>query len=157
MRSSLEAAAVHALAARLAPVTCDGLHLENLHGFLALTPTGCEAALLDLAAAVVEGTDTLRAPLTGAEIARRRPETLSTRQRDLLARWGYPFVMEEFRFHLTLTDDLPEAQADAVANLLMPWVAPLLPRPFVIEDLCLMGEDAEGRFHLLSRHALTGV
>lgn len=150
------AAAVQALAARLTPVTCDGLHLENLHGFLALTPTGCEAALLDLAAAVVEGTDALRAPLTGAEIARRRPETLSARQRDLLARWGYPFVMEEFRFHLTLTDRLPADQAGPVARVLDDHFAPALPRPFIIEDLCLFGEDAQGRFHLLHRYALSG-
>jgi hypothetical protein len=34
--------------------------------------------------------------------------------------------------------------------------APVLPRPFAIEDLCLSGEDAGGRFHLLHRYALTG-
>jgi hypothetical protein len=34
--------------------------------------------------------------------------------------------------------------------------APVLPQPFRIEDLCLFGEDAGGRFHLLLRYALTG-
>lgn len=150
------AEAVAALAARLAPVVCDGLRLENLDGFLALTPVGCEAALLDLAAAVVEGTDPLRADLTPEEVARRRPESLSSRQRALLDRWGYPFVMEEFRFHLTLTDRLPATEADLVAGLLSAHFAPVLPVPFVIEDLCLFGEDVSGRFHLLHRYALTG-
>lgn len=150
------ALAVAALAARLAPVVCDGLRLENLDGFLALTPLGCEAALLDLAAAVVEGTDPLRATLTPEEVARRRPESLSSRQRALLDRWGYPFVMEEFRFHLTLTDRLPAAEADTVAGLLSAHFAPVLPVPFLIEDLCLFGEDVSGRFHLLHRYALTG-
>ncbi len=144
------------LAARLAPVTCDGLRLENLHGFLALTPTGCEAALLDLAAAVVEATNPLRAPLTAAEVARRRPESLSPRQRALLDQWGYPFVMDEFRFHLTLTDRLPDDQARTVATALQAHFAPILPSPFVIEDLSLFGEDADGSFHLLHRYALTG-
>jgi putative phosphonate metabolism protein len=148
------AATVAALAARLAPVTCDGLRLENLHGFLALTPEGCEAALLDLGASVVEGTEPLRAPLTEEDIARRCPETLSSRQRDLLHRWGYPFVLEEFRFHLTLTDRLSDP-APVIAALSAHF-APVLPRPFVIEDLCLFGEDAAGRFHLLHRYALTG-
>lgn len=154
-RAAVEAA-VAALAVRLAPVTCDGLALENLHGFLALTPAGCEAALLELGAAVVEGTDHLRAPLTEAEIARRRPERLTPRQRELLARWGYPFVMEEFRFHLTLTDRLEQGVAGPVAAALTAHFAPVLPRPFGIAELCLFGEDAAGRFHLLSRHALTG-
>lgn len=142
------------LAARLAPVTCHGLQLEILDGFLALTPLGCEAALMDLAATVVEGTDDLRAPLTGAEIARRRPERLSARQRALLDRWGYPFVMEEFRFHLTLTDRLAEPGPVRVA--LATHFAPVLPRPFTIEDLCLFAEDATGCFRLLHRYALAG-
>lgn len=144
------------LAARLAPVVCHGLALENLHGFLALTPTGCEAALLDLAALVVEGTDDLRATLTEAEIARRRPETLTPRQRELLDLWGYPYVMEEFRFHLTLTDRLPTDEVAQVMAVLQAHFAPVLPSPFGIEDLCLFGEDAMGQFHLLHRYALTG-
>ena len=149
------AATVADLAARLAPVRCEGLVLENLHGFMALTPTGCEAALLEFGAMVVEGTDPLRAPLTEAEVARRRPESLTSRQRALLGVWGYPHVMEEFRFHLTLTDRLPEAEVAPVINALQAHFAPVLPRPFVIEDLCLFGEDDAG-FHLLHRYALTG-
>ena len=142
------------IAARLAPVVCDGLQVETLHGFVALTPTGCEAALLKLGAAVVEGTDALRAPLTETEIARRRPDRLSPRQRELLDRWGYPLVMEEFRFHLTLTDRLD--QPESVRAALADYFAPVLPLPFVIEDLCLFGEDRSGRFHLLHRYALSG-
>jgi hypothetical protein len=33
---------------------------------------------------------------------------------------------------------------------------PHVPRPFPIEDLCLFGEGADGRFRVISRHALTG-
>lgn len=142
------------LAARLKPVVCEGLRVDVLHGFIALTPTGCEAALLDTGAAVVEGTDALRAPLTEAEITRRRPDRLSPRQRELLHRWGYPHVMEEFHFHLTLTDRLDQPQP--VRHALEGYFAPVLPRPFVIEDLCLFGEDGAGRFHLLHRYALAG-
>ena len=143
------------LAARLAPVRCEELRLENLHGFLALTPVGCEAAMLEFGAMVVEGTDALRAPLTEADIARRKPESLTSRQRALLQVWGYPHVMEEFRFHLTLTDRLPAAEVAPVMTALEAHFTPVLPRPFVIEDLCLFGEDATG-FHLLHRYALTG-
>lgn len=144
------------LAARLQPVVCTGLRIEVLDGFVALTPLGCEAALLEFGAAVVEATDPLRAALTEAEIARRRPECLSQRQRDLLDRWGYPFVMDEFQFHLTLTDRLAQTEASRVAAALADYFEPVLPKPFVIEDLCLFGEDQAGRFHLLHRYALTG-
>lgn len=142
------------LAAGLAPVTCAGLRLQDLDGFLALTPEGRTDDLMALAAAVVKATNPLRAPLTAAEIARRRPESLSARQRELLELWGYPFVMEEFRFHLTLTDRL--ADPGPVIAVLRPHFTPVLPKPFVIEDLCLFGEDQDGWFHLLHRYALTG-
>jgi len=154
------AEAVANLAARLAPVVCEGLRLEDLAGFLALTPEGCGADLLELAARVVEGTDHLRAPLTAAEVARRRPEALTRRQRALLDAWGYPYVMEEFRFHLTLTGRLTgrlaEGLAGPVAVALEAAFGPLLPRPFIIEDLCLFGEDAAGRFRVLHRYPLIG-
>lgn len=154
-RADLDAALAR-LAAQLQPPVLPGLALRPIDGFLALCPEGDEAPLRAFAAEVVTRLDPLRAPLTEAEIARRNPATLSPRQRDLLAAWGYPHVMEEFRFHLTLTDRLSPNLAEGVAAALGPWLAPLLPRPFVIEDLCLFAEDAAQRFHLLSRHALTG-
>lgn len=147
--------AVAALAAGLAPAQARGLRLADLGGFLALIPDGDATGICALADAVVRATDCLRAPLTDADIARRNPAALSARQRALLARWGYPYVMEQFRFHLTLTDALADADRAAVAAVLAPHFAPVLPRPFVIADLCLFGEDAGG-FRLLSRHRLGG-
>ncbi len=144
--------AIAALAARLAPVEMPGLQFLDMEGFLALVPEGDVTALTDLAAQVVEILDPLRAPLTEAEIARRRPERLSPRQRALLDRYGYPHVMEEFRFHLTLSGRLP--QGVALLPLAKAHFAPHLPRPFRIADLCLFGEAQDGRFHLLHRYTL---
>jgi hypothetical protein len=148
-------AAVADIAAAYAPVVCDGLQVENLHGFLALTPMGDLGPLRALAEGVVRGTNGLRAPLTPTEVAKRRPESLSPRQRDLLEAWGYPFVMEEFYFHLTLTGRLQGTEADTVQPILAAHFAPHLPRPFVVQDLCLYGEDNAGRFHLLHRYPLS--
>ena len=147
---------IQALAKRLVPVVCGGLRLENLNGFLALTPIGCEAALLELGAEVVTATDPLRAPLTAPEIARRRPESLSSRQRDLLEAWGYPFVMEEFRFHLTLTERLAGDRIETVQTAIRAHFDGTLPAPFIIEDLCFFGQDSNGVFHLLQRYPLLG-
>lgn len=149
-------AATRALASRLPPVTLAGLRLAQLDGFLALVPDGEAGDLQELGATVVRDLDPLRAPLTQAEIARRRPERLTPRQRALLDQWGYPFVMDQFRFHLTLTDRLPAAMADYAQLVLGAHFAPVLPRPFVIEDLCLFGEPEDGAFRLLHRYALTG-
>lgn len=142
------------LASSLAPVRMEGLDIVDLQGFLALCPMGDGAALADLGAEVVRALDAYRAPLTPAEIARRRPETLTDRQRDLLAIYGYPFVMEEFQFHLTLTDRLDAAAMPAAHTAAVAHFSAVLPRPFVLGDLCLCGQDAAGLFHLLHRYPL---
>ena len=151
----LEAEA-RALCARLAPIRMQGLELAALGGFLALKATGDPAPLEALAAACVEGLDRFRAPAPPEELARRRTSGLSARQEANLLQWGYPYVMEEFRFHITLTGRLPAPEAEATRAALAPILAPLLPEPFVITSLCLAGEDATGRFHLLDRYPLQG-
>lgn len=81
--------------------------------FVALVEPRPTPALLALENAVVEAFEPFRAPLTDKEFARRLPETLTARQRDCLNRYGYPFVLEDFRFHLTLTGRVPEEQVEA--------------------------------------------
>lgn len=142
------------LATRLAPLELAGLQMVALDGFLALIPRGDQAALQGLAAEVVRDLEPYRAPLTADEITRRRPERLTPRQRDLLAIYGYPYVMEQFQFHLTLSGPLGDDGA-AVAKAADVHFAGLIPQPFHIGALCLCGEDASGRFHLLRRYALS--
>jgi putative phosphonate metabolism protein len=154
-RAALEAA-LAALAATLAPVTLPGLRLARLGGFLALVVEGNTAPLAALAAEVVARLDPFRAAPSEAELTRRRAAGLTPAQQENLARWGYPYVMEEFRFHLTLTGALTQAEAEATRAALSPVLAPLLPRPFILGDLGLFGEDDRGRFHLLHRVPLSG-
>ena len=151
----LDAAARTFCAAR-APVTIPALDLRRLGGFVAVVPAEPSADLAQLAAATVEALDPFRAPPTEAELARRRKSRLTDRQEALLARWGYPYVMEEFRFHMTLTGNLPHDQAEAACAALRTHFAPHLAAPFRIDSLCLMGEDAEGLFHVVHRYTLSG-
>lgn len=148
--------ALAAVCARLPPVTGTAMAMQHLSGFVALAPVGEATALAGLAAQVVTALDAFRAPPSAAEIARREPDRLTARQRDHLSIWGYPYVMQDFQFHLTLTGALPLAEAAAVCAVLEPLIKPLMPRPFDIGSLCLFGEAADGRFHLLHRYPLTG-
>lgn len=137
-------------------VTLEGLELAQLGRFLALVPVGNGDALRNLAAQAVRAFDVLRAPLDEDDLARHRAKGLSPEQDRLLTRWGYPYVMEAFRFHITLTGKLPKAQARAVREVLEPYLVPLLERPFTISQLALMGEGADGYFHEIARCDLTG-
>lgn len=147
--------ALAALCDQMPPVTLVGLVLSRLGRFLALLPTGDTAQLNGLAAMVVETLDTFRAPASEDELQRRRATGLTPAQEALLTRWGYPYVMHEFRFHMTLTGKLPKAQIAPVQAVLADALADILPAPFVIDGLSLVGEDADGRFHLLHRHILS--
>ena len=142
------------LARTLRAVQMPGLQMVSLEGFLAMIP-GPDAALSDLSAEVVRVLDPFRAPLTEAEVARRRPETLTDRQRDLLAIYGYPYVMEEFQFHLTLSGHLASEDTTRLQLAAKAHFAGLIPQPFAVQDLCLCGEDQAGWFHLLHRYPLS--
>lgn len=148
-------AAVAALATDLPAARVPALRLAALDGFLALVPQGETSALDALASQVVTALDPFRAPLTEADVARRRPQDLTPRQRAHLDRWGYPHVHEDFGFHMTLTGRLAPSLRAEVAEVLERRLLPLVPRPFAVEDLCLFAEAQDGRFRLISRHALT--
>jgi putative phosphonate metabolism protein len=149
-------AAFEVLCTRLAPVTLDGLALTPLGRFLALTPEGDTAALNAMAAEVVRGLDMFRAPPTEADLARRRQANLTPAQEANLIQWGYPYVMDAFRFHITLTSKLPKADLPQVTAALDPYITPHLPQPFVLSSLTLVGQAKDGMFHEVHRAALSG-
>jgi len=99
-----------ALARAHPPCPLTGLAVARLARFAALVLPGPNAAVDTLAADCVIGLEPFRAPLDAATLARRRPETLEPAARERLERWGYPHVLEGFRFHMTLSGPLPEAE-----------------------------------------------
>ncbi len=144
------------VAGRLAPVSLEAVSVARMGGFLALRPEGDERALQALCREIVAQFEPFRAPLTPQEIEKRRPETLTPRQRALLLEVGYPYVFEEFRFHMTLTGALPPETLARLQPLAEAYFAPHLARPFRVDQLCHFGEDAAGRFHLLAQYPLRG-
>ncbi len=132
------------------------LHLQRLGPFLALVPATEHAPFSTLADAMVRDLDAFRLPPSDAEIARRRGAGLTPAQDAHLLRWGYPYVFEEFRFHLTLSGKLDPATADRVEAALAPVLTEVVPNPFDITDVTLAGEDEDGYFHELHRYTLSG-
>jgi len=113
-------AAAEVLAAAQAPFELGPLEVTRIasgaeRAFIALTPRAPCADLTRLESLVVRQLDRFRAPLTPTERARRRPERLTERQRDMLERWGYPYALDEFRVHFTLTDAIAESEPVARA------------------------------------------
>lgn len=147
--------AVERLAKQCTPIALDGLQLTPLGRFLALVPLGTQTALEALAEMTVETLDDFRAPLTEAELERRRKGGLNPEQEEMLARWGYPYVMGQFRFHMTLTGKLPRDQIGPAQAALTTALHGVVPQPFPVDGLSLVGEAEDGRFHLIHRYALS--
>lgn len=133
------------LASRLDPLSLGPLRPRTLDGFVALVPQAPPAGLAALEALCVVDLDDLRAPLSPHERARRRPEQLDVRCRELLERFGYPLVLDRFRFHMTLTAVVDAATAERLANHAQAVVAPLNEREALqLDRLCLFRQQAPG-------------
>ncbi|WP_170585250.1 DUF1045 domain-containing protein [Ruegeria arenilitoris] len=144
------------LAGKFSPVSLDGLEVARLGRFLALRPVGDTRDLNALAAACVRDLDPFRAPASETEMNRRRAAGLTMEQDANLTNWGYPYVLEAFRFHITLSGRLSKPMLANVQTVLNQRLVPLLPAPFDIRDLALVGEAEDGRFHMLQRYVLSG-
>ena len=155
------AAGVEALCAELPVTTLDGLRPSHFNGFVALLPqtngSRTNASQINaIAAHILRGLDHFRAPLSADSMARRRAQGLTDRQDELLRRWGYPFVLEEFQFHMTLTGHVLAGEAQAICQALRPHLMRIVPGQVLIDSVALMGEDSNGMFRLIQRYALTG-
>ncbi|NND91947.1 MAG: DUF1045 domain-containing protein, partial [Granulosicoccus sp.] len=89
-----------------------GLAPRQMAGFSALTLDGQTAQLHSLAMQIVTEFEPYRRALTEADIERRMAQALSTRQLELLRCYGYPYVDDEFRFHMTLSGPIGEQDTD---------------------------------------------
>ena len=151
-------ATARALGASHPALDAPALSLARMGDFLALVPSSTAPALNVLAAALVEGLDRFRAPPHAEELERRQKAGLTARQEVFLARWGYPYVMDEFRFHMTLTGALKPAELDAVEAALTPLIAPLCERALRIDHLAIFFQDAPGApFRVLERIPLSAA
>lgn len=148
-------AALDSFAGKTSSLAPFALHVTSIGRFFALTPAEPNSALQDFAGKVVAQFDGFRAPLTPEDRARRRPERLSERERAYLDAYGYPYVFDAFRYHMTLTGQVPDELREAVATDLRAAYGALPPAPHAIDALVLFKQPSRAdRFHILSRHAL---
>jgi putative phosphonate metabolism protein len=147
-RSAEELAAHLAIfAATRKPVTIMPA-VRTISRFAALVPGEVSAALDRLAADCVRDFDGFRAPLSNGERAKRLAAPLSARHRENLERWGYPYVFQDFRFHMTLTGPIAPAAQDAVLACLRDRLGAVEGRPLLVDRVALLCQpDRDTPFH----------
>ncbi|MDB5655469.1 MAG: Protein RcsF [Tardiphaga sp.] len=130
--------------------------VRAISGFIAVVPAEPLADLKALAQHCVEAFDGFRAPMTAADRARRKPELLTPRQVEQLDRFGYPYVRDDFRFHMTLTGRLLPQRNDDVLAMLQTRFAALAIAALPIDRIVLFRQnDALSRFRIVHEAALT--
>ena len=129
--------------------------VDSISGFIAVVPVERSLPLEQLAADCVTAFDSFRATLTTYDRARRNPERLTQRQRDYLDRWGYPYVMEEFRFHMTLTGRLDSTRRWGVLDMLRARFAAARIDGLAVDRIALFRQDGpDTRFRIIGDWAL---
>ena len=134
--------AVEAFVAEAVPVLLDRIVVSRIGRFLALTSSRPETSLDCLAATVVEAFDAFRARPSPEETERRKHSGLSPAHEALLARWGYPYVMDEFRFHMTLTGAADPALLDCIEPAANAFFKAIVDRPLLLDSISLFVQPA---------------
>jgi len=140
----------------VAPVRLGRLEVAQLGSFVALRPIIANEAVNELAGHYVTVFEPFRAPISDADRQRRRAAPLTERQIAHLDRWGYPYVFEDFRFHMTLTGSLPERDRQLALAALRDLYA-AIDQPVLIESVCIARqEERSARFVVAERFPLGG-
>jgi hypothetical protein len=141
------------------PFDIEALELTILDGFLALVPVGKNRTLNALANRLSLELQGLAEELSESDIVRRRKSVLSPRQDQLMQCWGYPYVLEQYRFHFSLTSDLSQ-EHDGIKRALQHAAQIQFGQlgPFTIDQVCLSGQPSPGaNFQVLERLLLGGL
>jgi putative phosphonate metabolism protein len=137
--SALEKA-VAQFASRHSPVALGAMTIGPLDDFFALLPAEPSAALAVLAENIVKDLDRFRAPLDELDFAKRGRALLNERQLSNLLRWGYPYIFEDFRFHMTLTGPVPRAEREHIQKVLDHHFGPLAMAPMTVSQIAVYVE-----------------
>ncbi len=132
--------------------------LRLLDDFFAAVPSQADATIEDLPASCTTIFDAYRAPMSPQERARRIALGLNQSQIQNLDRWGNPYVLSEFRFHMTLTGRVPARRRKAIqASLLATMHRLPVERSIAIDRLTLLKQGSpDGFFRVVGVAALQG-
>lgn len=86
-----------------------------------------------------------RAPLTMKERTRRLEQNLNLHQRLMLEELGYPYVLSEFQFHVTLTDNMTEAEKEKIVPALEMTLDGILEKPCEIDGIAIVGDPGNNQ------------
>ena len=148
-------AAILELSQSIRKFEISAVSLQLLNGFAAIVATNENDEIKNLAKKCVQELDSFRQPESLEKFQKRRSTGLSQNEEFYLQRWGYPYVMGSFRFHMTLTRRLNPEESRNVMAVLTAELSKILSTTLPIRDICLFGEShTSGNFQIIQRFPL---
>lgn len=146
-------AAVEEFARETTAVGIGPLAVRVSGDFAALYNDGRADEVSELASQIVKNLEPFRAPLSEYDRKRRLSASLTSKQKQYLDTYGYPHVLDQFRFHMTLTGRLSvEDRRPVELALAAAWGAAQMREPITIDALSVLRQDGrEGRFQVIAR------
>jgi putative phosphonate metabolism protein len=120
------------------------LQVAALGRFLALTLSEQSEKFSSLAAGCVSEFDRFRAPATEQELEHRLRDSLSAREREHVLLWGYPYVFDTWKFHISITGSLPQQSLPPLEQSLRRHFAPVCGQPLPVGSVCIFREPSPG-------------
>lgn len=150
--------ALEAFAAAREKFSIGHLELAELDSFIALRPTKASKKLDKLAEDCVKDFDHFRAAPTQKELDKRLKADLTDGQKKRLEKWGYPYVLDEYRFHMTLTERLKDKERKQVLSGLVGHAKSALKGKVKIDAITLFRQKDSGKpFELVKCYPFKGL
>ncbi len=147
--------AVEQLAAEQEALELGLLVPKALGSFLTLQQSMPNPAVDALAFTCVRDLDPFRQPLTEEEQDAIFSKGISRRQKGNVFTWGYPYVGEDYVFHMTLTSILAPHEIEPWRQKVLEWGMEYLAEPVRLRDLCVFAQpSAEEPFRPIARFPL---
>ena len=130
------------------------LVLKKLGSFYALVPERSTKALKSLADDCVSSLDKFRKPPSSTELEKRRSNGLDFQEEVNLKKWGYPYVFNKYKFHITLTGEIRLGEEKNIRETIELNFQKVIGYPLPFLDICLFGQRDDRYFCELKRFSL---
>ena len=131
-----------------------GLKIVYNKKFTFITSRKPNKSLINLENDLVKHLDTFRAELNKTEIKKRIPDSLTFKQNKYLKEWGYPFVFDQFKFHMTLMNQNNNKLSNKQKLELEKLIYKISNNVIEFNEISLLGENKNGHFEEIKRFKL---
>lgn len=129
--------------------------LKKINNFYAFVQNKKNNNINKLSNRLVRELFKFRSPLTKKEIDRRNPSKLSKLQLNILYKWGYPYLMSEFNFHMTLASEVTGNKLYLELKKIERNKEIILNEINNFDKIYIFGENQKGMFENLENFSLS--